>query len=229
MAIGFQSTGGGDGSDILPIIKFDARAGKVFRVDRQNDGAGWTTDTVEIEREQFAAVFDMENIEVGWQLFAAGQAPDFRMVPLGASIGPRPTENHKEGFRILVKLGKDCGGDVRELASTAGVVKQALSDLHTAYELGAKENPGKLPVVKLKKTTPVKSGSGSKTSTNYAPVWEIGSWVSRPADLVAKPRGAPANGNGATATQATPPSTGSTVVAPPTAKVLEPAGAEDFG
>jgi hypothetical protein len=167
-----------------------------MRVDRTNDGGGWVAEATDITAN-FKAVIDLENIEVGWMNFNTGGAPDFRLVALGDAAGDRPGENYREGFRLMLKLSKEAGGDVREFCSVAKVVIRALDELHDAYTAGAKTNPGKLPIVALKSTKPVVSGSGQQKSTNYQPVFEITGWVARPPDLVFKPK-AKANGNGQT-------------------------------
>src|SRR4051812_47950315 len=53
------------GGDFLPIIKYDARAGRIFRVDRGIDGPNPTDIT-----DSFTAVFDFANIETGWMNFS---------------------------------------------------------------------------------------------------------------------------------------------------------------
>lgn len=231
MAIAFQNTGTGDGANMVPIVKYNAKAGRIYRIDRHNDGQGWVTDEIEITNE-FSAVLDMENIEIGWMLFGSGQAPDFKLVPLGADPGARPTDKHKEGFRVMLKLGKAAAGEaasVRELATTAGSVKQAFSDLHDEYTAGAAANPGKLPVVKLTKVTPVTTTNGGQKQTNYAPEFAITQWVPRPPDLTFQPK-AKANGNGAAPQQAaTPPATGSTKAAPPPAQKQLATADEEWG
>jgi hypothetical protein len=60
MALGmnYDTSGGGD---FLPIVKYDARAGRIFRVDRLDR----VNNPVDITRS-FKAVIDLENIEVGW-------------------------------------------------------------------------------------------------------------------------------------------------------------------
>lgn len=181
MTLGLNTeSGGGDYAD---IIKYDARAGRMFRVDRAQDGGGqWQTNNVEITNG-FQAVFDLENIQVGWALFAAGIAPSFLMVPLGQPLPDRPSDQHKQGFKVMVKLGKASGDDARELSSCAKVVIGALDTLHTAYEAGKGANAGKLPVVALKGSTAVVSTGKGQSSTNYAPVFEIVKWVARPAEL----------------------------------------------
>lgn len=183
MALGLNTEIGG--GDYTPIIKYDARAGRVFRTDRTQDAAGnWQSDNVEIT-QGFQAIFDMENIEVGWVLFAAGVAPSWSMVKLGQALPPRPSDQHKQGFRMMIKLGKTVGGDVREFASQAKAVIGAVDALHTAYEADKANHPGQLPVVAMTGVTTVTSSGKGQTSTNYAPVFQIVAWIDRPAELVA--------------------------------------------
>jgi len=213
MALGLTTEAGG--GDFTPIVKYDARAGRMFRIDREQGAAGWETNSVEISNG-FKAIFDMENIQVGWALFAAGIAPSFALVPLGQPLPAKPSDQHKQGFKILLKLGKDAGGDVRELSSCAKVVINALDSLHTAYEAQKAANPGKLPIVAMTGTKPVVSQGQGQSSTNYMPVFEIVAWADRPAELTGTSTVAPAP---APAPQA--------AVAPaPAAKAL--VGAEEF-
>lgn len=215
MAFGFnyESTAG----DIVPILKFDARAGRFFRIDR-SDGQNNPVDIT----QNFKAVMDFENIEVGFINFPAGAAPEFRVVPLGSPMPENPGGKFRQGIRMMLKLGKDCGGDIREIATTAKAVLGAFDQCHSEYEAGVKANPGKLPVVALKTTVPIVTqgrddkGNPVKT-TNYAPVFEIVSWVSRPNDLVFVPKnaGGYAPVQNVVQTAATPPSTGSTMVSAP--------------
>ena len=214
MAFGgfFDSVGGG--VDFLPICKFDARSGRVSRRDREN-GETHETDIT----KSFKAIFDFENVEIGWINFNTGGAPDFRMSRLadGGSID-KPSDDHKRGLRLVIKLSKECGGDVREFASNAGAFLDGAKKLHDEYEAGLKDNPGKLPVVVLKDSVAKSTGEGARKSTNYVPVWEITGWVKRPDDLVYRSRSSSAPAS----TQSAPPSTGST-------KVSAPAGEDDFG
>lgn len=188
MALGLNTESGG-GGDYADIVKFDARAGRMFRVDRAQGPAGWESNNVEITNG-FQAVMDMENISVGWALFAAGLAPSFAMVPLGQPLPAKPSDQHKQCFKIMMKLGKSSGGDVREMASQAKVVIGAIDRLHTDYEAGKAANPGKLPVVALTGSTAVVSTGKGQSSTNYAPIFAITGWVDRPTEL-------PANTNAA--------------------------------
>lgn len=188
MALGLQTESGG--GDYTAVAKYDARSGRFFRIDRSQDGAGnWMSSDEDIT-QAFAAVMDLENIEIGWMLFASGVAPQWTMVPIGTPLPPRPSDQHKQGFRLKMKLSKACGGDVREFASQARSVLGAMDGLHTAYLEGLAANPGKLPVVAMTGTTPIKTTGKGQTSTNYAPIFQIKSWVDRPAELVG---GTPAN------------------------------------
>ncbi len=189
MALGLNTgSDGGSGGQFTPVVKYDARAGRIFRVDREQGGDGsWDTKNVEITNG-FTAVMDLENIEVGWALFRAGVMPSLAMSKLGTAMPDKPSDKHKQGFRINMKLGKASGGDVREMAATAKCVLAGVDTLHTDYEAGKKDNPGKLPVVVLDSTISIvtegKDKDGNKqTSTNYQPVWKIKSWIDRPAEL----------------------------------------------
>ena len=218
MALGVDYTAA-EGGDNMPIIKYDSRSGRTHRIDRV-DGKDNIVDIT----SKFKAVFDFENVETGFILFGTGSAPSFSVTRLAdGKPAVRPTPDHKPGVRIMVKLHKDCGGDVRELASVAKAFLRGIDELHNAYTAGVAQNAGKLPVVVIKETIPVVTEGGGQKSTNYSPVFEIIGWAPRPADLVYKPKHAhPAQGaQGA-------PHTGSTKVGAPAAPAAAPAG-DDFG
>jgi hypothetical protein len=213
----FDNVGSGGGGDFLPIVKYDARAGRISRVDREN-GESIPTDIT----NNFKAVFDFENVEVGFIKFAAGMAPDFRLSRFyDRKPVPDPKGDYKPGVRFVIKLAKECGGDIREIASNAGAFLDAAKKLHVEYEAGVKENAGKLPVIALDGVNAKTSGEGQKKSTNYVPVFKIVSWVKRPDDLVYVARGSSVASS--SEEPSSPPSTGSTKVAAPAG------GDDDFG
>ena len=215
---GFFDNAGG-GADFLPIVKYDARSGRMSRRDRE----GGETNEVDITRS-FKAVFDFENVEVGYIRFAAGSAPDFRMSRYAdGQMVQDPGEGYKRGVRFVIKLSKENGGDVRELASNAGAFLTAVNKLDDEYRNGVKENPGKLPVVVMNDSYAKTSGEGARKSTNYVPVFEITGWTKRPDDLVYQARSSSAPSQ--TATASAPPATGSAKVSAP----VPPADDEDFG
>lgn len=236
MALGFNySSGGEGGGDIVPFVKYDARAGRFFRNDRAQDSSGNYSNTPVDITSTFKAIIDLENVEVGYLRFAAGSAPENLLVRLGEPMPQKPADaKWKQGVRVMMKLHAGCGGDIRETTSNAAAFLKGVDDLHTLYEQQKTANTGKLPIVALKTTTPITSGSGDKKSTNYQPVFEIVGWAPRPNDLVhvSKVSSAPAAQNGAS--QSAPPATGSTQVSAPAAtntaaRQPEPAGADGFG
>ena len=131
------TTGGSSGGDIKPYVNYDAKAGRMFRVDRaqQSDGT-WATDKVEITNQvQFVA--DLANIRVGWVNYTT-QGPVRRFVTLGKEpIPPRPDDKNaegkpafKQGFEIDLVLDKASGGGARVFGSAAGCVIEAMDALH---------------------------------------------------------------------------------------------------
>lgn len=233
MALGLNYSSGSGNGEIVPFVKYDARAGRVFRRDRTQGGDGnYISNDVDITNG-FKAVFDLENIEVGYSKFGAGSAPEHLLVRLGDPMPHKPADpGFKQGCRVMMKLASSCGGDIREVTGNSTAFLKGIDDLHTAYEAGKDANPGKLPIVVLQTTLPITSGSGQKKSTNYQPVFEIQGWAPRPNDLVFSPKNAPAQQSVASpSTAPSAPSTGSTqVAAPPPApqKQLETAD-NDFG
>lgn len=224
MALGL-STGSTGNGEIQPFIKYDAKAGRMFRVDRAQGADGtWATNNVEVTNVA-QMVMDLANIRVGWINYTS-QGPVRRLVVLGKEpIPARPDDRDtqgklvfKQGFEVDILLNKDAGGGpMRILGSTAGCVIEAMDALHDAYSSAAESKAGKLPIVKISDVQPVKSGQ----ATNYKPTFAIINWIARPAGLA---------GASQTASPSTAPTTGSTVVPPPAAP--QPAavsGANDFG
>ena len=170
----------------MPIIKYDARAGRLFRVDRSDDSGRWESNPVEIT-QVFQAIIDLENIETGWLHFPTGGAPDIRTVKIGQALPDRPTDKHRTGFRVIMKLGKQAGGDRREMAANAAVAIKGMDLLHDAFTAAPERGQGLLPVIQLQGTLPItttgKNNGQPVSSTNYQPVWQIVKWVPRPPEL----------------------------------------------
>jgi hypothetical protein len=193
------------GGNRTPIVKFDARAGRWFRV----DGKDQVTDVT----NGFAAVFDLAQIEIGWAKFAAGQPPDTSFARVPAPMPAKPSEDHRRAVKLHVKLAKSLGGDMRELMTQASIVMQAIDQLHDAYTAAPESKEGKLPVVACPTTEAVTISTGAGKSTNYKPVLQIVSWVARPAELPLTDAPTPRP----VASPVAPPATGSRTVPPPAA------------
>lgn len=224
MALGLSAGGSGSG-EIQPYINYDAKAGRMFRVDRSQGGDGvWHTDKVEITNT-VQMVMDLANIRVGWINYTT-QGPVRKLVVLGQEpIPPRPDDKNaegkpafKQGFEVTLLLDKASGGGApRVFGSAAGCVIEAMDALHDAYSSAPESKAGKLPIVKIASVQPVKSGQ----STNYKPTFAIVNWIDRPPAL--------SGGVPSVAAPSSAPSTGSTVVPPPAPQQTAMAGANDFG
>jgi hypothetical protein len=164
----------------IPLrCNFDATGGKMNRWDREQDEVGnWHTNQTDIT-QTFEAIFDLENMEIGYIAFPRGGHPDFRMVSLGTDIGKPPSDNHKEGFRLRMKLTNGAGDDVREFASTSKMVWKSVDELHDEYLEGSVKHRGKLPIVGIAEVAQVRIAS----RTFYRPIFEITGWAKRPNDL----------------------------------------------
>jgi len=234
--LGFEIKSGAAAGDFTPIVKYDARSGRVFRVDRVNTGNGFVSDQVDITAT-FKAVMDLENVQTGWIAFPPGAPPSFVLVPLSLDpanqmpIPAKPSDKHDSGVRITMKLSKACGGEkqIREIAGTAKSFLSGIEELYADFMRERVKYAGQLPVVTLASTLPVKSGSGTMSSTNYRPKWRIDGWAPRPVDLV--PTQVPLTGAPVEPLPMTAPATGATVVPPNVMKgVPAPQMADDdFG
>jgi len=179
MALGFVNENGGDGSAIVPILKYDTRGGYIIKVDRhQDEGGTWVKDESELEYPVKVAM-DLENIKVGWLGFVGG-APDFHLVNLGEPMPARPSPDHNQGFQV-----KLCNGmlGLRELSSGAKTMTVPMNDLHNAYEAQKANNPGKVPVVLFTGSERYKVNTPNGELTFKKPLMVISGWVDRPATL----------------------------------------------
>jgi len=176
MALGFNLQTGG-GGDILPIVKWDAKAGDLIKQDRYQAGDGtWQKDEQELGLP-IQIGMDLANIEVGWLSFAAG-APDFQMVKAGEPLPAQPSPDHKQAFRVRIG-SSDLG--LREFSHSAKTVLRAMDTLYNQYEAEAPANPGKLPVVTIAGTETIKINSPQGELRFKVPEWSITSWIDRPA------------------------------------------------
>lgn len=182
--------------EFVPILAYNATAGRMFLRDRTQNGAGdWEARETDVTMTQPTFAVDFGRLEVGWCHFVRGQAPQWSMVPYGQAMPNRPPSpgkddkgkdlNYRNGFRVPV-AGNAVGG-VRELAGNSAALINGMNELHTQFEASAEGAMGKIPVVKMTSTIAVKAGQ----STNYQPVFVIQSWVDRPDVLGARTVPAP--------------------------------------
>ena len=148
------STEPNTGGDFLPIVKYDARAGRMFRIDRIDTGQGFISEPIDITAN-FKAIVDFENLETGWIAFGGGR-PDFKLVRIGHALPPRPAATdergkplYSNGIRFMLKLSKECGGakPIREIAGVAKAFVGGIEQVYIQYQTEHGANVGKLPVI----------------------------------------------------------------------------------
>ena len=204
----------------------------MIRVDRVNDGSGWSAQEVDITNE-FQAIFDLRNILVGWAYYGPN-GPQRVMARYPDEPTPtRPSDTddkgkplYKAGFSLKMVLGKSCGGGLREFGSNAATVVDALGALHDTFAAAPEAGQGMLPIVRLAGVTPERGEFG----TNYRPRFEVVTWADRPVELQTNGNGAAKPGVGSAPIHRVAPSTGATIKAPPVqAAQPAPAAEDDFG
>ena len=211
MSLGFNLQTGG-GGDILPIVKWDAKAGDLIKQDRYQAGDGtWQKDEQELGLP-IQVGMDLANIEIGWLSFASG-APDFQMVKAGEPLPAQPSPDHKQAFRVRIG-STDLG--LREFSHSAKTVLRAMDALHNQYQAEAPANPGKMPVVTIAGTETIKINSPQGELRFKVPQWSITSWIDRPAML---------DGGGTAPSEPVPAEVAAAASQPPAAA---PAGANLF-
>jgi hypothetical protein len=161
-------------------MKFSAKDGSFVRQDRHQGADGhWEKSETEMDLP-FKVVMDMDAIEVGFIAFTT-TGPDFRFVKVGEPMPIKPSDEHKEGFRIRM-FNKEIG--LREMSSSSKIVRNQMNDLHDAYLAGKADNPGKVPVVEITGSDRIQIETKAQgTQTFRSPKWSIAGWVDRPAGL----------------------------------------------
>lgn len=186
--------GNGEGGQFLPRLAYNAKAGKLFKVDRVQGADGWTSVETDLTMTQPTFAADMGSIQVGW-IYYSKQGMQSALVPAGHPRPPKPASpgqtddgkaaSFKAGFKLLV-AGKAIGG-LREISGNSIAIVKGMNALHADFEAAPEAAAGKIPVIKMTRTVAEKSEFG----TNYAPQFDIVAWVDRPADLFG-PRTVPA-------------------------------------
>ena len=181
MGLGLTGGGGESQSLRIPYIKWNAKAGRMFRTDRTNENGNWESIDTDITDTAIFQV-DFDTVRTGWISFS--NPIDFsHATNHGVSFGEKPGEANRDnpyklGFIVRVFSAKNLDG-LREFSSNAGVSNTAFEALFTSYEVDAEKNKGKQPVVKLTGSIAKKNDHG----TNFQPVFEIVSWAPRNAEF----------------------------------------------
>jgi hypothetical protein len=209
---------GSSGGNFIPRISWDARAGRAFLANREQDAGGtWMSDKVDVTNDQPTFLADFGSVNVGYMAFTT-TGPSFALSPLGQPFPAKPSDEHKQGVQIKFFSPKHFNG-LREFSSSAKSVLGAIDALHSEYEAAPEAAAGKVPVVKLMGSTPIVTKGPSGNVTSYAPIFKIVSWAERVPEF--GERTVPAPGVKA---NIGPTSKPTAHVAPPVAKKAEPVG-----
>jgi hypothetical protein len=182
MAFGLNTPKSGDYVD---IVKYDARAGRMFRIDYDPDTQ--TKEAVDITSPAPRFAIDFGTLEIGYVKFTSN-GPDYRMVPEGQKLPEQPDEKNEKrqltyrpGCKLLL-YGK-CLGGLRLWTPTANCVLEPLDELYQKYRAAPEAKDGKIPVVEITRTVPITTGQGQRKSTVYAPFFAILGWVDRVSEM----------------------------------------------
>lgn len=202
-----------NGGAFRPRVKFNAKAGRVYRIDRVQQADGKVSHEVEIT-DQFAFYLALESFADGWW-----HRETFKelLAPLGGTLPPRPDERDANNKPLWIyqvsctmKLAAAAGGDLRVFSSGAQCVLESLDKLYSECCADPKGNGDEIrrwvPAVRMLRTEPIKGENG----VNYAPVFELVKWVERPADMPYEAAGASAPAPTATPAARPAPTNGGT-------------------
>lgn len=181
---------GGDGSVILPAIKFNAKEAKMVRVDRVEQNGTWSNQESVLFHKDFpqanyasGLIFNMQNVKVGyvrtgktvWQW----DLEDASAVASGAKSYPtRSDEVNAEGkpawkqvLTVSVTTAPDgvLGGKEYEFAPQSALVIAAFSTLYDQWLTSVESGQNQMPIVSV---TGVDSSTNTH-GTNYAPVFSV--------------------------------------------------------
>ena len=178
MAFGMKSP---VASDFTERVKIDARSGRMIKITYDPDTREKEQEDITYPPPRFA--FDFGSLEVGYAYFSVA-GPDFRVVPEGQTLPNQPSDTDDQGkllFRPVfrAKLYGQVLDGLRELASSANVVMEAVDDLYQKFRQAPEAAEGLIPVVELVKTIPVTFGKGKRENTVYQPCFAIVRWVDR--------------------------------------------------
>ena len=191
--------------DFPDIVKYDARAGRLFKVIYDQTTREKTQIDITTPPPRFAV--DFGSLAVGYIKYSA-TGPDFKVVPEGSAIPRQPEDRddqnrllYRAGFRVKL-YGRVLDG-LRDFSSTAGSVLECIEDLYGRFKAAPEAARFQIPIVELTSTTPVTMGRGAKASANYKPVFTIVSWTDRVQEMGERTVAAPLRQT--TAAQQTPP------------------------
>ena len=165
----------------LPRIDTDLRAGRWHCVERSQDANGnWNSEKIEVEKPKFIA--DLANCAIGWTAFdQTTKRPDSIMYHNQDGMPTRTTDEHKQGFEIVVKMvGGDFADSFRKFGKQGIAIVRAFNELVDEWQKHEEsKDPNLAPVIHVTGAVATKAGR----STNYPPKWKIAKFVERPSEF----------------------------------------------
>jgi hypothetical protein len=174
MAIGKRKTG-----DSIGKLTWEFGAGAFVAEDRVYADGEWQNKQTNIANSEFRAVVDLANTETGWIAFLKGEGLNAVLAKIGHDYGARPSDDHHEGLRLVMKMDESLGGGVREFITTSVSLWGEIDKLHDAFLAGHKKHEGCLPAVDVAATREEQG----RTCKLRVPVFKIAGWVPRPPEL----------------------------------------------
>lgn len=184
---GFEDQGADRGPDgkFLDTVRWTMTKGndKTFRAFQREQNPKtdeWERTETNLTKFPMSILIDFENAEFAWIHAADGiydcQAQRISDIASSGQALPKPSEDHKQGFRLKVYNDKLFSG-VRYFAGTSKFLRARVDALHDQWMKEKDAHPGMAPLVRITGKEEIEF----KASTFYAPIWEIADW--KPADV----------------------------------------------
>ncbi len=100
----------------MAVCKYNAALGKFYLIDREYKDGAWDAKQRDVT-DNFEAAFDMENVLQGWMRFPKAAPPELSLVTVGSDPGEQPSEDHRHGLRVILKMADELDGAVDDATS----------------------------------------------------------------------------------------------------------------
>jgi len=137
----------------------------------------WTNrDGEEIQLKK--VVMDLDSVQTGWLMIAAGMR-DWQPDEVLGAKSQSPGEGYKRGF-VVTLYSKELG--LVDWSANAYGPCKGFEKIYNEADKAASDNFGKLPVIEYVNSTAEKVGKGNTRVPNF----KLVSWVARPAGMNAE-------------------------------------------
>jgi hypothetical protein len=126
-----------------------------------------------------AFAVDPDSIMTGWGKIATGTSPDYRWSEVPNTKTPKPGDDFKPAFHVDVYVTKRGGAPEngwKPWNTTGRASRDALTAIWEEIHDGAKQNPGKIAVLKVDEIINMKYGP----AVVKAPKFSLAKWIATP-------------------------------------------------